>query len=454
MFGGTSNHWGGHCLPLDDLDFRRSPLSGLTGWPVSKDDMNPFYERAHSYCDLGSYDYSVETLANVSDADLMLPGNADLTTEVIRQSSPTNFASKYRSAFEASDTVDVWLWTNATGFDFGSGGQLSGLRTATLGGELRTFAAKDFVIACGAVENARLMLQHNADTGDRFGDEGGFLGACYMDHPVGGAAFLWPSTPPPPKAYWIHTEAKDGVDAHLVWRLDDAVLEAENLANAQFFLIPLPTEQRDPRIADANKGWRNLKNIVKWTLGRDISGGQFVLSDAFCNTITNADAMALDAVGAIDRTVPTNRILLRYEAEQQPDQSNRVSLLPDRDALGNLRTSLHWSPSLEDRDSIVRSAIRIGEICGASGIGRIELEDHFDARYWDAATAWHQMGTTRIAESPRHGVVDADLRVHGTRNLFVAGASVFPSGGRANPTLTVVALSLRLADHLKARGKS
>lgn len=452
FLGGTSNHWGGHCLPLDEIDFSRSPLGGQTGWPFSKADLDPFYLRAHAYCDIGAFDYDLENVPGLDAGDLLLPDVEQLRTEIIRQSKPTNFGLKYRKSFANAEDVDLWLWTNATKLDLEAGGQMRALKTATLSGVERDFVSHRFVLACGAVENARILLAHNALSGHGIGDEGGLLGRCYMDHTVGGAAFLWPETPPSEKAYWAgHYVDEGSIPLHFIWRLSDPVLVEEELGNTQFFIIPVPADGKNPQVVEADKGWRGLKNIVKWAVGKPTQRG-FELSEAYCNTITSADAMALDLLGQVDRDVNTSRLLLRYESEQRPDPSNRVSLSTARDALGQLSAHLHWSPGIEDRDSIVRSAVKIGEICGSRGFARLELEDHFDRRYWDAGSAWHQMGTTRMALSPKSGVVDQNLRVHGTNNLYVAGGSTFPSGGRANPTLTVVALSVRLADYLKTSG--
>ena len=118
------------------------------------------------------------------------------------------------------------------------------------------------------------------------------------------------------------------------------------------------------------------------------------------------------------------------------------------DALGLPRPVLRWEPTRTDIDGIKETVQHIGRICGETGLARVQLEDHDDDPYWGLTTAWHQLGTTRMARSETSGVVDADCRVFGTSNLYMAGGSVMPTPGRANPTLTIVALSLRLADHL------
>ena len=453
FLGGTSNHWGGHCLPLDPIDFERAPASGLTGWPFPIGDLDNAYRRASDYCDLGRFDYDLDAVANVTTDDFLLSGNEVIETALIRQSTPTRFGEKFRTDLASSESVDLWLWSNAIGVEITADGQAQSVITATLDSFERSFAADHIVLACGAVENARFLLLNNARQGKKFGNNGSFLGSCYMDHVVGGAAFLWLDRPTPPKVYWRDDiSSKEGIPLHFVWRLSDAVQLRENLSNTQFFLLPLSVDGGDPRLAEANRGWQSLKSIAKWGLGRE--SHNFELSQAYCETINNADAMALDALGLIDRKGDAKRLLLRYESEQLPDRSSYVSLTGDLDRFGLPKAQLHWSPTETDRDSIIKSAVLIGSVCGAEGLGRVELEDHFDSRYWDASTAWHQLGTTRMAESPNDGVVDPNCRLHGTKNLYVAGGSVMPTGGRANPTLTIVALAIRLADHLKERVRS
>lgn len=452
LLGGTSNHWGGHCLPLDPIDFARAPLSGMTGWPMSYDDMLPHYRTASQYCDIGELGYALSDVAGLSTDDLLI-GEADkIDVNVIRQSGPTLFGEKYLPALEASETINVWLWSTVVGLEPNADGRIASVLTRSIEGTPGRFTAREVVLACGAVENARLMLHNNAQFEVSFGNQSDLLGGCYMDHPVGGAAFLHLEPAAPPRAEWDHgLRSTDGIYTHLVWRLSDAILERERLNNTQFFVIPLSADPAERALkADARRGMGGLKNVAKWALGR--APDEVTLSGAYCDFIQNADAMAVHAYREQVQGYRVTRTLLRYESEQQPTRESYVALEAEaRDMFGVPLPRLHWSPTEDDRDSIVRSALQIGAVAGARGLGRVELEDHFDDRYWDAKTAWHQMGTTRMAPAASDGVVDPTCKVHGTQNLYCAGASVFPSGGRANPTLTVVALSVRLAAHLTSK---
>jgi choline dehydrogenase-like flavoprotein len=449
MLGGTSNHWGGTCLPLDPIDFARAPLSGLTGWPMPREAMLPFYERAHRYLRLGAFDYSTLAPRGVGEDDLLLAGDARVENAVLRESThpPANFNDEFRPALEASADVDLWLWTNLAGIEIDADGRVGALRTRTLDGLERRFRAGRVVLACGAVENARRLLLMNAENGTSFGDASGLLGACYMDHPAGGAAFLHPDEPLPELANFARElAAPDGTAMRYVWRLRDAVLEREGLANAQFYLLPFATSDAErQRQRDARRGLHGLRQLAKWTLGRDQR--DFELSRAYCSFITNADAMVAERLapsGAIDR------VLLKFEIEQQPTRDSRVTLGAGRDAFGQPLPALHWAPTEDDKRSLIRTTELIGQSVGAAGLGRLEFEEGREERWWNFTTSWHQLGTTRMATGPSDGVVDPDCRVHGTANLYVAGGGVFPTGGRANPTLTITALAIRLADHLKS----
>jgi choline dehydrogenase-like flavoprotein len=450
LLGGTSHHWGGFCLPLDPVDFERAPLSGMTGWPFPRSELLEHYPRACVYCDLGRFDFSLEAARGLGADDLLLPGDDLVETSALRLSAnpPTNFGDKFAGMLRASPNVHAWLWTNLVGLEISPEGVVEGVRTRTLSGVERRMTARRVVLACGAVENTRLLMVANDLNGTSFGNASGLLGACYMDHLSGGAAFLWPRDPLGPKVYWDGDAVSgDGIPMKFVWRVRDEVQAREGLANAQFYLIPFSTDTAARRReGEAKRGLDALKSIAKWTLGR--GGNGFSLSESYCSFIANADAMLAEAVDIGGERV--DRVLLKYEAEQQPTRASYVELSYELDAIGLPRPHLHWSPTEADKESIIRTAMLIGQACGRADLGRLELEEGTGERYWNMVTAWHQLGTTRMSEAPADGVVDPDCRVHGTRNLYVAGGSVFPSEGRANPTLTIVALAVRLADHLKA----
>jgi choline dehydrogenase-like flavoprotein len=449
MLGGTSNHWGGRCLPLDEIDFERGPGNGMSGWPFARALLDPFYARAMSYCDIGEYEFDLADLG-VGEDMLLLADHPCVTSEVTRQSPPTRFGEKYLPLLRQSGDTDLWLWTNAVHLATDPDGRVTYGETKTLSGQTHRFRARAVIVACGAVENARLILASNRRNGKQFGDASGLVGACYMDHPAGVSGVLQFSSRVAEKAYWAFPKILGGATPlWTMWRLSDAEMQENNLRNAQFALIPMADSDGGQRIKDAAyTSLLSLKNIVKRTIGFD-TRADLSMAEEYCKFVTNADSLVLHQLaGAADPTT-VSRVRLEYEAEQLPDRSNRVSLADGTDALGEPRAQLHWHPGEDDIDTIVRSTVRLGRHCGEAGLGRVQLAENQDEPCWGMKTGWHQLGTTRMAESETSGVVDPDLRVHGTQNLFVAGGSVFPTGGRANPTLTIVALSIRLADHLK-----
>jgi choline dehydrogenase-like flavoprotein len=138
--------------------------------------------------------------------------------------------------------------------------------------------------------------------------------------------------------------------------------------------------------------------------------------------------------------------------EQRPNRTNRISLSSERDRLGLPRVEIQWRLAEADKDSLWRSCELLGRGLGASGAGRLRVLGDQEGRTWDDLLNFghHHMGTTRMHDDPKHGVVDKHLRVHGIHNLYVVGSSVFPTGGHVPPTLTIVALAVRLAEHLRA----
>ena len=143
-----------------------------------------------------------------------------------------------------------------------------------------------------------------------------------------------------------------------------------------------------------------------------------------------------------------------YQAEHLPHRSSRVVLATDRDALGMPRLRTQVAFTEQDVRTVEKFHRVLAAQLSATGTGAFhaydpDLVSQIEDRLTHFNSMYHHLGTTRMSASPATGVVDRDCRVHGVDNLYVAGGSVFPTGGYANPTLTVVALALRLADRLR-----
>jgi choline dehydrogenase-like flavoprotein len=136
--------------------------------------------------------------------------------------------------------------------------------------------------------------------------------------------------------------------------------------------------------------------------------------------------------------------------EQTPNPDSRVTLADDTDPLGLRRVRLNWRLTEQERRSFIANIRALGRELAAAGIGRLRPLLPDDG-LWEKVVGGgsHHMGTTRISDDPKRGVVDRDCRVHGIDNLYVAGSSVFVTSGSANPTLNILALAYRLVDHLK-----
>jgi choline dehydrogenase-like flavoprotein len=152
----------------------------------------------------------------------------------------------------------------------------------------------------------------------------------------------------------------------------------------------------------------------------------------------------------------TNVFSLDFHAEQIPNPQSRITLTSTRDALGLPRLNVDWRYTPDDVRTVSTSMALLARDVEASGVGRLSYEPESVEREMTRYGAYggHHIGTTRMGVDPRTSVVDRDCRVHGVDNLYIAGASVFPTSSQANPTLTVVALALRLASHLTLRATS
>ncbi len=454
-FGGTTNHWGGACWPLERIDFEQRPGVPHSGWPIARDDLDPYYGRASEICQIGPDDYRPEFWSRPETP--LLPLQSDrVCTKLYQDSPPTRFGEVYREELRKSENVRVLLQANVTEIEAEpEARRIRSVRVACRSGSHFTVSAQLYVLAAGALENARLLLLSNRQQPEGLGNAHDLVGRFFQEHPMLPVATLALRHPTNLKFFVRHRVGERWIRAG--FGLTEATLRSEQLLNVWWGLL-LPGNV--PIKPQALRSWNYLKrSIRRGEIPEDFARHIMVvmrnLDDVF-----DSDSSPREAEGGSDDDVWGTVGLLAH-AEQSPNESSRVTLADERDDLGLRRIRLDWRLSEIDRRSLRRAVAIFGAELGRAGIGRLQfLLDDDDASWLDVARAsedggprgsFHQMGTTRMHASASEGVVDANCRVHGIENFYVAGSSVFTTCGYANPTLTIVALTLRLADHLKVR---
>lgn len=463
--GGGSTLWGGRCVPFDPIDLENRPHIPWSGWPISYDELRRWYRRALAYCEAGPFRFrAAEALR--PGAPPMVPGlgeDSEVAGDALeRFSPPTDFGRRYRAALARSRDVTLVLDARCTGLELSEDRQaVTALRLASEAGGTFTVNARQVVLAAGALETSRLMLAAGAGNDH--------VGRFYMCHLEGKAAVA--RFRPGSRVVFQYERDRDGVYVRRHFSLPPEVQRRRQLTNVILRFEP-------PLIADPAHGnavlsamWLSrtfLKPEYERKLasfgyrGTESGGRRTLIARHLMNVGVGAPALARFGVEWTLRHVLATRKLpyvavkgrggaftLDYNAEQIPNPDSRVTLSDQRDELGLPRLVVDWRASPQDVDSVLAAHRLLAERLEQGGAGRLEVDE--DAiRHGYNAVGGHHMGTTRMADSPERGVVDAHCRVFGMDNLFIAGASVLPTSSHANPTLTLVALAARLAGHLRA----
>ena len=489
FFGGTTNHWAGFCHPFDEQDFEPRAWVPYSGWPIRKAELEPYYERASRIVHLESTEFGIEYWGErTTVAPLPLNGRVVTRPAQIVPKSLRNFGATYRDELGGARNVVTYLHANATEIETDeSGASVSRIRVATLEGHEFSVSARSFVLAVGGIENPRLLLASTRRHTRGLGNEHDVVGRFFLEHPRFRAATVVPADPELRVGFYVpHRARATEIQGYLA--LSDELKRAEELVDVQIRIEPdyrdsfaralesddvdslealeAAARGREPlddfgrhvsRIASDVMTWRRFAvpgsplpvpypEVVS-TLARSGRVDRVSLLPALLGDIAGF------GYAKISGSAPLDSLGLTTRMESAPNPDSRVTLVRERDALGMRRVQLDWRLSEIDKRSAVRAVEIVGAELGRTGLGRLRLDVSERERGWpdDLTGGWHHMGTTRMSHDPKRGVVDRNCRVHGISNLFVAGSSVFPTAGSGTPTLTLVALALRLADHLKRR---
>jgi choline dehydrogenase-like flavoprotein len=469
-FGGTTAVWGGRCAPLEAVDFERRDFVPYSGWPFSRTDMDPYFERAHEHCECGCYTYDARE-ALPDGRKPLLPGfdSPDVDQNGIwRFSLPTDFGKRSKAAIKASARLRVYLHANCLGLlTSPDGGHIVGLRAASLARNEFMVRARFYVLAAGCLDTARLLLVSREVWANGIGNHHDQVGRYYGGHLTGDlctAAF----TPKGGPIIWRYERTHEGVYCRRTLTPRQETFRREQLLSFRCTLShpPIPDASHRNGILSAaylvkrffvDKIPPEFSKALAETKYRDVrSHLRNVLLDfpsllRFSTVWARWRILAHRKLPAIAFPSPTNTYCLHYDAEQSPNPDNRLTLSADRDALGMPRLRVDWRPRESDFESVIRCFRLLKREFERTGVGSVDATEEVVAERLraQAVVGAHQFGATRMAGDPSRGVVDANCRVHGTDNLFIATSSIFPTVGFANPVLTITALAVRLADHLK-----
>lgn len=457
-FGGTSNLWAGRAMWLTRVDLCRRDWIPHSGWPISFEELDQYYAAASKMLNLPSSDQLETVLARsrTHPVERRLIDNADLQPNISAWSrEPLRFGPAYRSQLTASRNISVYVNANMTGIELNrAGNHVEACTAETLGGRTLRFNAKRFVLACGGLETARLLLASRSVQANGLGNEHDTVGRYYMDHPravFGRVKFSSAQKLPG----LLGTPLADGM-AQVGLQLTDAIQAREQLLNTYATVERYWSDQ-------AAQAYQSFVHSAKIVLRKGYAGKRFSLSGAQLAKVPeliyllaprelmphSLYRVARQLKDRFSRGV-TDLIVVTY-CEQPPNPQSRVYLGRERDRFGVPRLVVDWVVGRKETETLMRLHELIDGHLRRGGLGQLDHgasdSPSGDLRYTDAS---HHVGTTRMSADPRDGVVDEQCKVHGVANLFIAGSGVFPTSGHANPTLTIVALAVRLARHLKA----
>ncbi len=476
-FGGSTNHWGGYCAPLHPIDFQKRSWVPHSGWPISREDLDPYYADAHDLLQLGPFEYEPQYWeGNVRDFRRLFPNSSRISNSVVQFSNsqfrvgkgekrkrkgPTRMGHRYRREIVKAENVTVI--TNATATELettSSAHTVTGVRVECLDGNMFRVRAGRYVLACGALQNARLLLLSDRHAPNGLGNKNDLVGRFFMEHPH------------VPSASVLLSESRS-LDAYRRYY--------SRLRQPRFYLRIDPRSQRSERVLNCSarldtraSGLRAGQSLYrrlgmeKFRFGSDLSeiepDIESVLAD-FEGVLSGIN----DALREGSKKRPQfRRVNVMTIAEQAPNPNSRVQLGDSLNEFGQPELELDWRLTALDKRSIVRLNTALAQELGRRGLGRLRIPEWVQAEGWEEVEkeadlsrlwwpkspdrvngGWHHMGTTRMKDTPKEGVCNKDCRVFGVDNLYVAGSSLFPTSGSAPPTLTIMALSLRLAEHLQ-----
>ncbi len=477
VLGGSTSVWGGRCIPFDAIDFEDRPWLAYAKWPIGYEEVAAHYPRALEIARAGMPEFEAGAAFPGEQAN-MVPGQHSediILNRIERFSEPTDFGRHYRQRLSTHPCIRLLTGAPVEQILLSDNGtHATGVRVRLTHDRTLTVTAPRTVIATGGIETARLLLASNEVKANGIGNDRDLVGRfyqCHLEGELGQIAFHAPGA----QVRMNYERSHDGIYCRrYIWlspsaqRRDklaglvlrpahanivdpdhrDPVLSAMYLAKN--FIVPeyarkmtaLEQEARRAR-GGSSAGYyaSHIRNII---LGSPRLMG-------FAADWTRRRVLAKRKLPSVVLESKTGVYPIDINGEQEPNYGSRITLGNARDAFGMPRVHVDWRTTQGDHDRIVVGMRTIQNAFAQGSAATIHFNDEEAARWCSnpVPVGGHHIGTARMADTPETGVCDSNGEVFGTSGLFIAGAAAFPTSGFANPTLTLMALTLRLGDYLQ-----
>lgn len=465
--GGSTQIWGGRTIPFDEIDFARRDWVPESGWPIGYKDLHDYYVAGTRLAEAGNYQFSPSGALPGHAAELAAGlDDESIVTTIERFSRPTDFWKLMEDDFRKSENISVFANSAATRIRLkDDAGSVDYIEVASPDGkESKRIRGRHFVISMGGLETTRLLLASNDVMTGGIGSSCGWLGRNYISHlcqTVGKLTF----TRPPKDVAYDYERDQDGIYLRRRWWITPEAQARHGILNTTF-RTHLP-DPGDPSHGNSILSAMFLvKDLVLYEYGRKFADGSGQ-GNRYLKHVANIvrDPLKLALFGRMwlrkrvfaDRKLPSvvlgsssNSYMVEFHAEQAPNWESHVLLGSDVDKFGVPRLDVRWRPNTVDLESIQKAYGLLAGQLKERQVGKLEYDPAvLEERARHAGiVGGHHIGTTRMSDDPKAGVVDRNCKVHGVGNLYIASASTFPTSGQANPTLTILALALRLGDHI------
>ena len=461
-FGGSCNIWAGRAMIYNEIDLIPRPWLDSISWPIDFAELERYYAAATRYLNLPSFDKLKpgNWQSKLSDFEMDLFQSANFKTNVsLFAKAPARFGykTKYYKTVKNSNAITLYINSNVVNLHLNESlSRVAHVDVVCLNGVRYTIKPKKVVLACGGLENTRILMASDKQMPRGIGNQNGLLGRYYMDHPR--ALFGRVKLNKKLKLDHLLGMPVPGGKMQLGIGLSDKVQAEEGLLDNYLSLEPCYS-------IGSMELYEAFVKLMKRFLRKGYSGKRFDFKNQ-----EMADVPEMIYLLTPKELLPhfmyysyykysrlvknvvtklTHLSIVNY-SEQEANNASRVYLDNEKDKLGMPKLVLDWKVSDRSLKSSVRLLHLLDEHFRKHEAGYIE-EDLTEIKELPYTDASHHLGTTRMSADPKTGVVDVNCQVHGVDNLYVTGSSIFPTAGHANPTLTIAAMSLRLADYLKTR---